>query len=777
MPSTTMQFHCRRVFMPATGIRVFLLSVLLITISHGLFATVYYVDPAGSDAGSGTSPTTAWQTLTKLTATTFAPGDQILFKAGGVWTGLLAPGGSGTSDNPIVIDMYGTGNKPVLNGPGTNASATLTLLNQSYWEVNDLEITNTQTSGGTAQLTGISINNTGTGMLSHIYVKHCYVHDVNAVGVGNSNYNKGTGGIIYNGYISDVLVRGCHVANVQVEGIRNSSSTMCDHFVIDSNLIENVYGDGIVLHGVQNGSAITHNTLYNVCMSSAANFAGAWTYLSNQTTIAYNEVYGIKGGEGSNDGQAFDADISTNGDIFEYNYSHDNDGGFMLFMPSATNIIVRYNLSVNDCIGGHILKLFNYTSTSTTNKIYNNTFYLSNNINEIFQNGYNSVFSNNIIYSPGTVAKFSTTTISSSSVFNNNCFYPASITATNGPAGIVTGNINADPGFFNSGFDSLGRSAGSAYRLLTSSPCRNAGILTGNNGGIDYFNFPLPSGSPDIGAIQHTDTSTVKAVTVIPIADSYVRDGSYASTNYGAETTMVVKSDATGYNRNSYMKFDYHSFTDTAVVSALLELYVSGVNTDATRTISVYGITDTTWGEMTINWNNKPTAGTLLGTFSVSNQTGQWYQFDVTSYIQGNMTAKKCSFRLLNAAAASSKNDVSFNTKEAASGQPQLVITAKQPGGSSAEAGIQRIGTAIEPAFGSPKVIVNPNPARGTLHIQLPREEGILRMLDLNGRVLKQLAVSGTEMNLDVQSLSPGIYIINYIVRNNVQTVRVAIQR
>jgi len=758
-------------------IQFLLLGILALTSSFRLMATVYYVDPAGSDANAGTSPSTAWQTLAKVSATTFAPGDTVLFISGGVWTGQLSPQGSGISGSPIVIDMYGTGNKPLINGPGTNASAALTLVNQSYWEVNNLEVTNTQVSGGTAQLTGILMKNTGTTALSHIYVKKCYVHDVNSVGVGNSNYSKGTGGIYYSGWINDAMVQGNHVANVQIEGIRNSSSTMCDHFVIDSNLIENVYGDGIVLHGAQNGSAITHNTLYNVCMSSAANFAGAWTYLSNQTTIAYNEVYGIKGGEGSNDGQAFDADISTNGDIFEYNYSHDNDGGFMLFMPSATNIIVRYNVSVNDCAGGSILKLFNYTSTSTTNKIYNNTFYLYNNINEIFQNGYNSVFSNNIIYSPGTVAQFSTTAISSSSVFSNNCFYPSSITATNGPAGTVTGNIYANPGFVNPGFDSLGRNSAAAYRLLTTSPCRSAGVSIGSNGGIDYFNFPLPTGNPDIGAIQHTDTSTVVSVTVGTVADSYVRDGSYANTNYGTATTMVVKADAVGYNRNSYLRFDYHAFKDTAAASALLKLYVSGVNTDASRVVSVYGITDTTWGEKTITWNNKPTAGTKLGSITISNQSGLWYQLDVTPYIQSNMGAKIVSFRLLNEGTPDSKNDVSFNTKEASSGQPQLVITPKQTGGSSTS-GKPIVSVPSALALTKQQVIVAPNPVRGTLHVQVPGAEGVIRLVDMNGRVLQQIPVTGTTLNLDVQGYATGVYIMTYIVHNKiVHTQRVIIER
>ena len=43
-------------------------------------STTYYIDAtAGSDTNAGTSPGAAWQTLAKVDATTFNPGDRILF--------------------------------------------------------------------------------------------------------------------------------------------------------------------------------------------------------------------------------------------------------------------------------------------------------------------------------------------------------------------------------------------------------------------------------------------------------------------------------------------------------------------------------------------------------------------------------------------------------------------------------------------------------------------------------------------------------------------------
>src|SRR5262249_2965481 len=108
----------------------------------------HYIDSAaGNDTADGATPATAWKSLTPVDATTFRPGDHICFKAGSPFTGQLHPLGSGTAAASIVIDQYGTGAKPRFNAGG-GVLDTLLLLNQSYWEVNNLEITNNQSTPG-----------------------------------------------------------------------------------------------------------------------------------------------------------------------------------------------------------------------------------------------------------------------------------------------------------------------------------------------------------------------------------------------------------------------------------------------------------------------------------------------------------------------------------------------------------------------------------------------------------------------------------------------------
>jgi len=485
-----------------------LLITLILVFSYftNIQAKTYYVSIQGNDENDGLSPETAWRSLDKVSVTVFQQGDTLLFKSGDVWTGGVAPKGSGSKVSPIVVDKYGAGANPRIDGQGQNDSRVFALTDQSYWKIVNLEITNRQPQGGENRLTGIYVHASKDKSIAGITISHCFVHDVGSVSdEKNKNFSKGCGGIIFSGLTNDVLIEYCHVKDVSVEGIRNSSDIKCAHFVIDHNLIENVYGDGIVLHGVKRGSAITHNTLRNTCYNtSKANYAGAWTYLSDSTRIAYNEVSGITGG-GHNDGQPFDADIAVNGDIFEYNYTHDNAKGFMLFMPSAKNVIVRFNLSVNDISNGSgNQRLFNYTvrKTGNNNKIYNNTFFIDAKVDYLFQGGFVGTFTNNIVYCLDSVDSFANKPLTEKGEFFNNCFYPLSITSINGPAGKPDKNLSLPCLKIHRSIGTPKIIAQRLYALPRKSPLKNKGKGVPDNGGRDFTGKDISANNVSaIGAI------------------------------------------------------------------------------------------------------------------------------------------------------------------------------------------------------------------------------------------------------------------------------------
>ncbi len=93
--------------------------------------TAYYIDSkTGDDENTSDSPKRPWKTLAAVNARVFVPGDKILFKAGTNYSGLLKPKGSGADGRPIVIDMYGSGEKPRIDGEGIQD--TLLLENIEY---------------------------------------------------------------------------------------------------------------------------------------------------------------------------------------------------------------------------------------------------------------------------------------------------------------------------------------------------------------------------------------------------------------------------------------------------------------------------------------------------------------------------------------------------------------------------------------------------------------------------------------------------------------------
>lgn len=169
-----------------------------------------------------------------------------------------------------------------------------------------------------------------------------------------------------------------------------------------------------------------------------------------------------------------------------------------------------------------------------------------------------------------------------------------------------------------------------------------------------------------------TPTPTPTPRTVEPVADAYVRGGDYASTNFGTETSMMVKKiDVTEskYNRKTFLKFDLTEAGLTSVTNAKVRLYCA--SSDGAFSVEAYRTTDS-WTETGINWNNAPALGTLIENENIST-TGQYYEFDVTSYVNDQLSGDKIvSLGFYDA--DSSEFFATFNSKENSTAKPQLVI-------------------------------------------------------------------------------------------------------
>lgn len=90
--------------------------ILLACINAGATSYNYYIAANGNDANNGTSISTPWQTLSKVNATIFTPGDSILFKRGDVFYGSIIIKQSGTTGSPVTFSTYGIGANPIITG-------------------------------------------------------------------------------------------------------------------------------------------------------------------------------------------------------------------------------------------------------------------------------------------------------------------------------------------------------------------------------------------------------------------------------------------------------------------------------------------------------------------------------------------------------------------------------------------------------------------------------------------------------------------------------------
>lgn len=101
------------------------LALLAFAATNPVWSATYYIAADGNDAAAGTSPATAWKSVSKAGAIALKPGDNVLFKRGSVFEGMLYVQKSGTAQAPITYADYGTGEPPVIDAKKTYSYALL----------------------------------------------------------------------------------------------------------------------------------------------------------------------------------------------------------------------------------------------------------------------------------------------------------------------------------------------------------------------------------------------------------------------------------------------------------------------------------------------------------------------------------------------------------------------------------------------------------------------------------------------------------------------------
>lgn len=517
---------------------------------------IYYVDSVdGKDTNSGTTPEKAWKSLDKVNNTIFGAGDEILFKAGTTYFGKLKPQGSGAAGCPIVIDMYGTGSKPLIDAVGYLAG--IHIEDSSYIHVNNLRITS---DGGDNLETraleeryGVLVEVTLADPQTHIYLRDLEIYDIFATQSvpadgQNPTTNKGIGISISTTYwvrphLSDVLIESCSIERTGFTGIKLTASWRTDPEVKISNVrlldndLQDIGGPGIqpnrVADLIVRGNTVDKSgSLIDPRMHGRG--SGIWPWRCDDVLIEKNSFMHARG---KADSCGAHIDVGNTGVVIQYNLSLDNEGGFIGVFGDNHNCCYRYNISIND--GSRVKgvngasangKLFAFVSlagvpeegmgeTTYNTYIYNNTIYVSSDIDSGFGvcRMIDGIFvANNIFHVLGSSFDAHTwwwnwidaaDAEPSNVVFMNNVYQR---TDTLPPTLNImdTEPIYGDSGFLNPGSSEPQDYVPANVDLIkdegievTNLPGDGIGLHTGLAVTIDYLGNPIV-GPPDIGAIE-----------------------------------------------------------------------------------------------------------------------------------------------------------------------------------------------------------------------------------------------------------------------------------
>lgn len=242
--------------------------------------------------------------------------------------------------------------------------------------------------------------------------------------------------------------------------------------------------------------------------------AGLYLWAGADSVMRNNEIY--NGPANQYDATAWDFEYSNINVVYEYNYSHDNQGGWMSYMGNSDNSVARYNLSVND--NGVILKNMLSTNYSPTYLLNNVFVYDGAKLDSVHDQTLKSpvYFSNNVFYN--TSKKQATTWEGTKGglakgVFSHNAYYEASGAHSDSQPQDAHA-VTANPGFVgdpagyarNAGVDKIRESA-SLFKLRGDSPLIGAGLYNERIGDRDFFgNKVVSGGAPDIGLYEAAES-------------------------------------------------------------------------------------------------------------------------------------------------------------------------------------------------------------------------------------------------------------------------------
>ncbi len=159
--------------------------------------------------------------------------------------------------------------------------------------------------------------------------------------------------------------------------------------------------------------------------------------------------------------------------------------------------------------------------------------------------------------------------------------------------------------------------------------------------------------------------------TLNPVSDAYVRAGDNASSNYGSENLIYCKTgNNSNFTRHTYLRFDLSSL-DGFLTGATLRLKVAAVDNPAGDIHTAYFVSDDSWAENTITWDNKPAGSTMLDS-GVQPALGSWLELDVFNQVRTELSGDLTFSVVL---ISNDESTVKYHSREASldANFPQLI--------------------------------------------------------------------------------------------------------
>jgi len=522
-------------------------SILLVNLTA---QTTYYVDAiSGNNSNNGTSTSTAWKTLSKLSSSTFSPGSIIKFKAGQTFTGTLVITSSGTPANPILYEMYGTGALPILDGLGSHY--TVYSINKEYLEFKNIQFTNHRsgTIMSTDRFNALLFKSDDFGTVNHLHFDNITVFDVNSSIDESVSDTRYYGGILFyakgdslKSNFNDILIENSTFHNIGRTGVnfrsdwwyRNSDTNFGDdlgngtldnwyastNVIIKNNTFDHIRGNGLIIRVTID--AMIEGNLFDYCGDGISGNA-TFCFNTDGTVFQFNEARNTVYNLGDTDARGIDSDYRTKNTLVQYNYLHNNGkGGFVAtggpqspgFVPERFNkgTVVRYNILENNDLQG-----MHFSGNIDGLEVYNNVLYADSTYSDIvilnfkkwtaWPNDIN--FKNNIFFFAGSNSGFIYNDGQSSSngatnlSFSNNIFFGPT------PANIpISGNTQSMPNITKDNnyslFDPLFVDPGNGtdgFHIIEGSPAAGTG-LNFFQPLLDYYGNTIDTSSVNIGTYQ-----------------------------------------------------------------------------------------------------------------------------------------------------------------------------------------------------------------------------------------------------------------------------------